>query len=144
MVYEKKKSGDPDYDDKQPPEFHAGGLVVSAGDGVILSPTNGPVDENGAHVNLATDEDDLDNRPAPGETATAASEVQQYREEDTPAYGETVDADSADVEAAREGQRSVRVAAEAQGQTEVVTEPEAETKAPAAKKSTPAKDTSSK
>lgn len=110
MVYEKKRSGDPDYDDKQPPEHHAGGLVVSAGDGVILSKTNGPVDENGAHVNLAVTEEDQDNRPAPGEVATAASSVQQYREEDTPAYGETVEADSADVAQVKAGQASVQAA----------------------------------
>lgn len=110
MVYEKKRSGDPDYDDKQPPEFHAGGLVVSAGDGVILSPVNGPIDAEGAHVNLAVTEDDLDNRPAPGETATAPSSVQQYNEEDTPAYGEDVEADSEDVERIKASQASVQAA----------------------------------
>lgn len=110
MVYEKKRSGDPDYDDKQPPERHSGGLVVSAGDGVILSKTNGPVDENGAHVNLAVTEDDQDNRPAPGETATASSTVQQYSAETTPAYGEDVAADSADVAQIKAGQASVQAA----------------------------------
>lgn len=110
MVYEKTRSGDPDYDDKQPPEFHAGGAVVSAGDGVIISPVTGPVDGNGAHVSLVTDERDQDNRPSPGNVASAGSLVQQYDEEDTPAMAPEVDADSADLEQIRSSQTSVQMA----------------------------------
>jgi hypothetical protein len=110
MVYEKTRSGDPDYDDKQPPEFHAGGAVVSAGDGVIISPVNGPVDGNGAHVSLVTDERDQDNRPSPGNVAKAGSLVQQYDEEDTPAVAPEAEADSADLEQIRSGQASVQAA----------------------------------
>lgn len=110
MVYEKTRSGDPDYDDKQPPEFHAGGLVVSAGDGVILSKVNGPVDAEGAHVNLSTSTEDLDNRPSPGNVAKAGSVVQDYSAEDTPTYGEDVEADSKDVEAIKSSQESVQAA----------------------------------
>lgn len=113
MVHPKAKSGDPDYDDKVPAEQHAGGLVVSAGDGVILSKVNGPVDADGAHVNLAVDETDLDNRPAPGDVATEPSEVQQYSVEDTPAYGKDVEADHKDIEIIKSGQASVHAAHEA-------------------------------
>lgn len=104
MVYEKKRSGDPDYDDKQPPEFHAGGEVVSAGDGVRLSKVTGPSDEAGAHVNLVTDTETLDNRPKPGETATMASLVQDYQAEDTPTTGTEVEADAKDIEHIKAGQ----------------------------------------
>lgn len=86
MVYDKVRSGDPDYDDKQPPEFHAGN-VVSAGDGVFFSDVAGFTDANGAHVNM--DDQDAsdrkgDNRPTPGNVASAASDVQDYSAEDTP------------------------------------------------------------
>lgn len=107
MVYDKKRSGDPDYDDKQPPEFHAGGEVVSAGDGVRLSPVTGTSDENGAHVNLATDTETLDNRPRPGQVAKAPSLVQDYQAEDTPTEGNEVRADSKDVEHIKASQASV-------------------------------------
>jgi len=140
MVYDKNRSGDPDYDDKQPPEFHAGGAVVSAGDGVIITPATGPVDASGAHVNLAVDEQDLDNRPSPGRVADKPSEVQQYSVEDTPTFLEPTEADQADLKAIEEGQRSVRASSEAQGQTDIRTQDVAEAKNPAtpaaAKKST--------
>jgi len=110
MVYDKKRSGDPDYDDKQPPEFHAGGIVVSAGDGVILSKVNGPTDGEGAHVNLSTSTEDLDNRPSPGNVAEAGSLVQDYSVEDTPAYGKDVEADHKDVQAIKSAQESVQAA----------------------------------
>jgi hypothetical protein len=86
MVYEKNRSGDPDYDDKQPPEHHLGGQVVSAGDGVFISVPGGPVDASGAHVNLDTSPEDLDNRPAPGGTADETSSVQvpHYRTAENP------------------------------------------------------------
>lgn len=110
MVYDKKRSGDPDYDDKQPPEFHAGGAVVSAGDGVILSKVNGPIDAEGAHVNLSTSTEDLDNRPSPGNVAEAGSLVQDYSPEDTPTFGEDVEADHKDVQAIKSAQDSVQAA----------------------------------
>lgn len=90
MVYDKARSGDPDYDDKQPPEFHSG-LVVTAGDGVYKTDAGGYVDINGAHVNM--DDDDPsdraeDNRPSPGNVASASSGVQDYSAEDTPTVTE--------------------------------------------------------
>ncbi len=115
MVYDKARSGDPDYDDKQPPSHHAGGVVVSAGDGVIIDPVTGPRDGEGAHVNLAVETMDLDNRPSPGNVAEKASEVQDYGPEDTPAYAETTDAEQKDVDAIRESQASVRANAETDG-----------------------------
>jgi hypothetical protein len=71
MVYDKKKSGDPDYDDKVPAEQH-GAKVVRAGDGteVYMTESNGPVNAFGAHVNLDEPADAGDNRPAPGDVAT--------------------------------------------------------------------------
>lgn len=121
MVYEKARSGDPDYDDKQPREFHAGGPVVTAGDGreVRLSPVNGPVDAEGAHVNLAVDTMDLDNRPSPGNVASKPSEVQDYSAEDTPTMSEELRADSKDIEQIKAGQAGVRAAAEDAGHTDV-------------------------
>lgn len=88
MVYEKKRSGDPDYDDKQPPEHHSGN-VVTAGDGVFYSETAGFHDVNGAHMPPPEEDVDLDdmpgdNRPTPGNVASEASGVQQYTAEDTP------------------------------------------------------------
>lgn len=95
MVYEKAKSGDPDFDDKQPIEQHAG-RIVTAPDGrdVIMSESNGPTDPaTGEHVNLDEAPDARDNRPAPGEVATETSEVQTYTAEDTPAADRTSDED---------------------------------------------------
>lgn len=78
MVYEKKRSGDPDYDDKVPADQHAGGEVVTAGDGreVFVSKSIGPVGPGGEHVNLDEPADAEDNRPAPGGVAKEASAVQ--------------------------------------------------------------------
>lgn len=87
MVYEKKKSGDPDYDDKVPMDEQAGKLVT-AGDGreVMLTDNVGPVDRvTGQHVNLDDPKgEEGDNRPAPGGVAEKSSEVQTYSAEDTP------------------------------------------------------------
>lgn len=86
MVYEKKRSGDPDYDDKVPADVHAA-KTVTAGDGrtVLMTEATGPVDAQGQHVNLDDPAGDAtDNRPAPGEVATEVSEVQTYKPEDTP------------------------------------------------------------
>lgn len=87
MVYDKKRSGDPDYDDKVPPAQH--GVVKKAPDGTqyMESPSTGPVNLDGSHFNL--DDHNLadaagDNRPAPGQVATEASVVQQYDPADAP------------------------------------------------------------
>lgn len=85
MVYDKKRSGDPDYDDKVPLEAHAGGTLVKSEDGreVFISDVNGPVDEFGAHVALeGPTAEDLDNRPEPGGQAKESSQVQTYNPED--------------------------------------------------------------
>jgi hypothetical protein len=119
MVYKKERSGDPDYDDKQPPEFHAG-QVVSAGDGVFITPQGGAVDANGAHVNLAGSTEDGDNRPTPGNVAKYSSTTQDYQAEDTPAGTDAVEADKADVEKIRKGQAAMiaQGQAMANGETE--------------------------
>ena len=141
MVYNKERSGDPDYDDKQPIEHHQGG-IVSAGDGVWISKVNGPVDAEGQHVNLAVDETDLDNRPAPGEVATKPSEVQTYDTSDTPTA--EADADSADVDAIKAGQTSVRAAAENAGQTDTRVVTDEDTPAKPAPTAMPKRATTSK
>jgi hypothetical protein len=81
MVYEKKRSGDPDYDDKVPAAEH--NAVQTAPDGTKYRtfPDQGPTTLDGEHFNLADhDKADLagDNRPKPGEVATEASSVQSY------------------------------------------------------------------
>lgn len=87
MVYKKKQSGDPDYDDKQPIDHHGGRLVVT-GDGreVVIHEATGPVDRyTGQHVSLeGPTGDDLDNRPKPGEVAKEPSAVQTFDVKDTP------------------------------------------------------------
>lgn len=99
MVYEKKKSGDPDFDDKVPPAEH--NTVVRAGDGTIvgrMDPALGPVTPDGAHL-PQTSAEELDTRPAPGEVAEEKSDVQSYTAEDTPhAEVALADVDKADVE----------------------------------------------
>lgn len=86
MVYEKKQSGDPDFDDKVPPAEH--GRVVTAGDGKVigvLTESTGPTTPDGAH--LAVDDPDgdkLDTRPAPGEVAKVKAEAQTFHPEDAP------------------------------------------------------------
>lgn len=86
MVHPKKKSGDPDYDDKVPLESQIG-KVVTAGDGrqVLLTESTGPVDAvTGEHVNLDDPTgESQDNRPEPGGQATEPSTVQTYTAEDT-------------------------------------------------------------
>lgn len=87
MVHEKKKSGDPDYDDKVPADQHVG-TVVTAGDGreVRITEANGPQNLDGTHANLDDPKgEDGDNRPAPGGVATEVSDVQTYDAEATPA-----------------------------------------------------------
>jgi hypothetical protein len=86
MVHQKKKSGDPDYDDKVPLGEH--NKVVRAGDGSIvahLSESLGPVSPTGEHVNLVDPKaEELDTRPAPGEVAEVKAEVQTYDSETVP------------------------------------------------------------
>lgn len=114
MVYDKAKSGDPDYDDKQPIDMHAGPKVVSAGDGreVYYSESLGYVDASGAHANL-DDPDGMegDNRPAPGEVAKSPSDVQNYRAEDTPAAATTDDPDAVQPEPAQASADSTKTTA---------------------------------
>lgn len=105
MVYDKARSGDPDYDDKVPADQHSA-HVVTAGDGtpVMMTKANGPVNMQGEHVNL----DDpsgvaKDNRPAPGQVATEASEVQTYDAGDTP----TADNDLGTVSSQAEAEEAV-------------------------------------
>lgn len=84
MVYDKKKSGDPDFDDKVPAGEHL--TVVKAGDGTIigqLNPSLGPITPDGAHLPMV-DAEELDTRPAPGERAEVKADVQTYSAEDTP------------------------------------------------------------
>ena len=86
MVYDKKRSGDPDYDDKVPAEQHAA-KVVRAGDGreVYMTEATGPVNPDGTHADIRDPQGDAqDNRPAPGDVATEPSEVQTYTPEDGP------------------------------------------------------------
>lgn len=86
MVYEKNKSGDPDFDDKVPLEQH-GGKLVTAPDGreVVIHEATGPTDRfTGEHVSLeGPTAEDLDNRPKEGGQAKEASPVQTYKPEDT-------------------------------------------------------------
>jgi hypothetical protein len=86
MVHEKKKSGDPDYDDKVPAGDQI--KVVRAGDGTEvarLDPALGPVNALGEHVNLVDPKaEELDTRPAPGEVAEVKAEVQTYDRADVP------------------------------------------------------------
>jgi len=104
MVYDKKRSGDPDYDDKQPIEAHAGGNLVKGPDGrdVLMSEVLGPVDPyTGEHVNMDVSPEDMDNRPAPGEVAKESSEVQTYTQDDTPTAMRTDDPDAIQPEPAK-------------------------------------------
>lgn len=107
MVYDKNKSGDPDFDDKVPAAEHS--RVVKAGDGTeyLYSRSTGPSDAQGAHVNLdGPTPEELDTRPAPGEVATEKAEVQvadlsaapKAKEADLPEPHET---QSGDVQAAK-------------------------------------------
>jgi hypothetical protein len=87
MVHEKKKSGDPDYDDKKPIADQTGRLATSPdGREVIIHEATGPVDRyTGEHVSLdGPTAEDLDKRPAPGGQAEEESEVQTYSVKDTP------------------------------------------------------------
>ena len=105
MVYDKKRSGDPDYDDKVPAEQHAA-KVVRAGDGreVIMTEATGPVNPDGTHADIRDPQGDAeDNRPAPGDVATEASAVQTYTADSAPK------AEPIDVDAPKPAGRSGRV-----------------------------------
>lgn len=94
MVHEKKKSGDPDFDDKVPASEHL--TVVTAGDGKVIGridPATGPVTLEGSHLSV-TPPEEMDTRPAPGEVAEEKSPVQTYSAEDVP--HEKVSLDSLD------------------------------------------------
>jgi hypothetical protein len=85
MVHEKKKSGDPDFDDKVPAGDHL--TVVRAGDGSIVGrvdPALGPVTAEGSHLAIDVTAEDLDTRPEPGGVAEVKAEVQTYEAEDVP------------------------------------------------------------
>lgn len=84
MVHEKRKSGDPDFDDKVPAGDHL--TVVTAGDGKVIGridPSVGPVTLDGAHLSV-TPPEEMDTRPAPGEVAKEKSPIQTYSAEDVP------------------------------------------------------------
>jgi hypothetical protein len=92
MVHEKKKSGDPDYDDKVPTGDHL--TTVRAGDGTVIGrvdPALGPVTPEGSHLAIDVTAEDLDTRPAPGEVAEVKAEVQTYTAEDVPSESLTLD-----------------------------------------------------
>jgi hypothetical protein len=130
MVYDKKKSGDPDFDDKVPPGDHL--TVVRAGDGTIvgrIDPALGPVTPDGSHLSTV-DPEELDTRPAPGEVAEYKADVQTYSAEDVPS--EEVSKDSLDEPAATtSGLDAIRESKDAKAATK-------DAKAPA-KRAAPAK-----
>ncbi len=78
MVYDKAKSGDPDFDDKVPLEAHQGGETVTDADGntARVTEANGPIKPDGSHASLDEKLEDGDNRPAPGAVATEHSSIQ--------------------------------------------------------------------
>lgn len=118
MVYDKKRSGDPDYDDKVPADAHAA-KVVRAGDGreVIMTASNGPVNPDGTHADIHDPAgDEGDNRPAPGDVATEASTVQTYTPEDGP-KAEVQDVEDLDLEEAKRREaESDKQSGDAEGQ----------------------------
>lgn len=92
MVHEKRKSGDPDFDDKVPAGDHL--TVVRAGDGTVvgrLDPALGPVTPEGSHLATAATAEDLDTRPEPGGVAEVKAEVQTYTPEDVPREEVSID-----------------------------------------------------
>lgn len=79
MVHDKKRSGDPDYDDKVPLKDQLGETVKGPdGQDVLVTESVGPVNPDGSHANLDEPADERDNRPAEGGVATEPSEVQVY------------------------------------------------------------------
>lgn len=83
MVHDKKRSGDPDYDDKVPLNEQLGETVTGPdGETILITESNGPVGPDGAHRNLDVPADEGDNRPAPGGVAKESSTVQTYTRED--------------------------------------------------------------
>lgn len=105
MVHNKKKSGDPDYDDKVPMGQHAGGELTKDVDGneVLVTETVGPVTAAGSHAVLSDQGvEDGDNRPAPGGVATEESTVQKYDGSDVKAAAK----DASDNDSAAKGRRA--------------------------------------
>jgi hypothetical protein len=144
MVYDKRKSGDPDFDDKVPAGEHL--TVVTAGDGKIIGridPALGPVTPEGSHL-PAVDPEELDTRPAPGEQAEYKADVQTYSAEDTP--HEEVGQDSLDEPAGTtsglDAIRDLKSGEKSEGNSgdQVAAENQAKPAAPA-KKAAPAKST---
>lgn len=135
MVHEKKKSGDPDYDDKVPAAEHQ--TVVRGGDGTIiarLDPALGPVSMSGEHVNLTDpDAEELDTRPAPGEVAEEKATVQTYKPEDVPREEVSVD------EALTPADDSAPAVPEPATRVKLVDDDESAKPAPAKSAPTPAK-----
>jgi len=75
MVHAKKKSGDPDYDDKVPLDEQLHERVTGPnGEEIVLTDTVGPTLPDGSHA--ALDEEPDDNRPADGGVAKKSSTVQ--------------------------------------------------------------------
>lgn len=138
MVHEKQKSGDPDYDDKVPADQHVGRMVI-AGDGreVLITEANGPVNLDGSHANLDDPKGEAgDNRPAPGEVATKASEVQTYDTKAMPAknLGTANSSQELDDLLAQDGQETQELSSQQSGDQARAEQVEAEqSAAPAAK-----------
>ncbi len=63
MVHAKKKSGDPDFDDKVPLSQQIGEQVEVDGETVVIHEAIGPVGPDGSHRNLEPVEDAVDDRP---------------------------------------------------------------------------------
>jgi len=121
MVYDKKRSGDPDYDDKVPLVRQLG-EVVKSDDGreVRITTANGPQNLDGTHANLDDPKgDETDNRPAPGGQATEESTVQTYDQKTVlEAAGEPVNAEAPVTQGgAQSGDEAVVKATRARGRT---------------------------
>lgn len=83
MVHDKKRSGDPDFDDKVPIEQQLGETVKGPdGQEVLVTESTGPTNPDGTHADLTGATDEQDNRPAPGDVATEPSTVQTYDRDD--------------------------------------------------------------
>lgn len=78
MVHDKKRSGDPDFDDKVPMDEQVGEQVTGPdGQPVTITESAGPVNADGTHAVLDADPDEGDNRPAEGGVAKESSTVQR-------------------------------------------------------------------
>jgi hypothetical protein len=139
MVYDKRKSGDPDYDDKVPAGDHL--TVVRAGDGTIVGrvdPALGPVTADGSHLAIDVTAEDLDTRPEPGGRAEVKAEVQTYEPEDVPReevnLADLKDAKSTNPDAAGEVERQENSAKAAKATSEQQAENERNARTPSAQR----------